>query len=51
LDEPHLNWRVEAVGGVLGGRCGQIISEFFSRRRREIRQRRKQNSAKGSDNS
>jgi tRNA(adenine34) deaminase len=51
LDEPHLNWRVEAVGGVLGERCGQIISEFFSRRRREIRQRRKQNSAKGSDNS
>jgi len=49
LDEPHLNWRVEAIGGVLQERCSQIISEFFSRRRREIRQRRKQNSGKGSD--
>ncbi|KXS51595.1 MAG: cytidine/deoxycytidylate deaminase family protein [Marinobacter sp. T13-3] len=50
LDEPHLNWRVEPVGGVMQERCSQILSDFFSRRRREIRQRRKQQKAgKGSD--
>ncbi|OZB15491.1 MAG: tRNA adenosine(34) deaminase TadA [Marinobacter sp. 34-60-7] len=42
LDEPHLNWRVEATGGVLKERCGDIISDFFSRRRRDIRARREQ---------
>lgn len=46
LDEPHLNWQVEAVGGILQDDCGQIISDFFSRRRAEIRQRRKQDSGK-----
>jgi len=50
LEEPHLNWRVEPVGGVMQERCSQVLSEFFSRRRREIRQRRKQQKAgKGSD--
>ncbi|MGC8119173.1 tRNA adenosine(34) deaminase TadA [Marinobacter sp. VGCF2001] len=49
LEEPHLNWRVEALGGVMAEPCGQVISEFFSRRRREIRQRRKQHSGKGSE--
>ena len=48
LEEPHLNWRVEVSAGVLAEQCGQVISEFFSRRRREIRQRRKQHSGKGS---
>ena len=43
-----LNWRVEVSAGVLAEQCGQVISEFFSRRRREIRQRRKQHSGKGS---
>lgn len=51
LEEPHLNWQVEPVGGVLQARCSQIISDFFSRRRREIRQRRQQNSGKGSASS
>ena len=46
LDEPHLNWQVEAVGGILQDDCSQIISDFFSRRRAEIRQRRKQDSGK-----
>jgi len=51
LEEPHLNWQVTPVGGVLQARCSQIISDFFSRRRREIRQRRQQPSGKGSENS
>ncbi|MGO1463425.1 MAG: tRNA adenosine(34) deaminase TadA [Marinobacter sp.] len=46
LDEPNLNWQVEAVGGILQDDCSQIISDFFSRRRAEIRQRRKQDSRK-----
>lgn len=49
LEEPHLNWQVEPVGGVLEQCCSQVISEFFSRRRREIRARRKQQALKGSD--
>ncbi|MBE0484516.1 tRNA adenosine(34) deaminase TadA [Marinobacter sp.] len=48
LEEPHLNWRVDVSGGVMADQCGQVISEFFSRRRREIRQRRQQHSGKGS---
>jgi len=46
LEEPFLNWQVEAVGGVLADECGQIISDFFSRRRKEIRRQRKQYSGK-----
>lgn len=42
LDEPQLNWQVEAVGGILQDECSQVISDFFSRRRAEIRQRRQQ---------
>ena len=49
LAEPHLNWQVAPQGGVLQERCSQLISDFFSRRRREIRQRRQQNAGKGSD--
>lgn len=49
LEEEHLNWRVDATGGVLDDRCGEIISAFFSRRRGEIRKRRQQNSGKGSN--
>jgi len=48
LDEPHLNWSVEATGGVLEQQCSQIISEFFSRRRAEIR-RQRQSSAPGKE--
>ncbi|WP_449285285.1 tRNA adenosine(34) deaminase TadA [Marinobacter sp. PE14] len=46
LEEPHLNWDVTAVGGVLSDQCSQVISEFFSRRRAEIRRLRKRNSGK-----
>ncbi len=46
LEEPHLNWDVAAVRGVLSDQCSQVISEFFSRRRAEIRRLRKQNSGK-----
>ncbi|MBJ6137636.1 tRNA adenosine(34) deaminase TadA [Marinobacter litoralis] len=46
LDEPFLNWQVDALGGVLADECGQMISDFFSRRRDEIRRKRKQNSGK-----
>ncbi|MGM0767374.1 MAG: tRNA adenosine(34) deaminase TadA [Pseudomonadota bacterium] len=50
LDEPHFNWQVESVGGVLAEQCGQTISAFFSRRRAAIRRQRQQqqlNSGKG----
>lgn len=40
LNEPHLNWRVESVGGVLVDQCSHVISEFFTRRRADIRRRR-----------
>ncbi|WP_100639698.1 tRNA adenosine(34) deaminase TadA [Marinobacter salexigens] len=46
LDEPQFNWQVETVGGILQNECSQVISDFFSRRRAEIRQRRKQHSGK-----
>jgi tRNA(adenine34) deaminase len=40
LSEPHLNWRVDSVGGVLADQCSHVISEFFARRRADIRRRR-----------
>ncbi|WP_297793706.1 tRNA adenosine(34) deaminase TadA [uncultured Marinobacter sp.] len=42
LEEEHFNWRVEASGGVLAERCGEVISQFFSRRRAEMRRQRQQ---------
>jgi tRNA(adenine34) deaminase len=33
LDDPRLNHRAEVIGGVLGERCGQILSQFFLGRR------------------
>lgn len=47
LEEPHLNWEVVAVSGVQRERCSQMISNFFSARRKEIRRRRQQTSGKG----
>ena len=38
FDEPHLNWRVETLGGLLAEPCGRIISDFFSSRRELRRQ-------------
>jgi tRNA(adenine34) deaminase len=46
LEEPHLNWDVTAVGGVLSDQCSRVITEFFSQRRAEIRRLRKQPSGK-----
>lgn len=40
LEEEHLNWRVEPVGGVLVDQCSGIISDFFARRRADSRRRR-----------
>ena len=42
LDEPHFNWQVECVGGVLAEQCSTTISEFVSSRRAEIRRQRHQ---------
>ncbi|AOY87457.1 tRNA-specific adenosine deaminase [Marinobacter salinus] len=46
LDEPYLNWEVTAVSGLLQDQCSQIISDFFSQRREQIRRQRKQLSGK-----
>ncbi|MBW7470130.1 tRNA adenosine(34) deaminase TadA [Marinobacter sp. F4218] len=46
LEEPHFNWEVAVVSGVLERRCSKIISGFFSARRKEIRQKRNQSSGK-----
>lgn len=35
LDLPHLNHKVSQTGGVCAEECAQLISQFFSRRRRE----------------
>ncbi len=34
LDDPRLNHRVDAVGGVLGDECGALLREFFETKRR-----------------
>ena len=34
LDDPRLSHRVEAVGGVLGGECAALLTEFFETKRR-----------------
>lgn len=34
LSQPFYNHRVEVLGGVLAQECGQIMSEFFARKRR-----------------
>ena len=37
LQDPRLNHQVDTKAGVLSGLCGQIISDFFKRRRQEIK--------------
>lgn len=32
--DPRLNWELEVIGGVLSQEAGQVLSEFFSSRRR-----------------
>lgn len=46
LEENHLNWRVEALGGILAHQCSRIISEFFAARRAQIRSRKQTISGK-----
>ena len=33
-NDPRLNHRAQVVGGVLGERCGEILSEFFAIKRK-----------------
>ena len=35
LDSDYLNYRVSYTGGICADACGQIISEFFARRRQQ----------------
>jgi tRNA(adenine34) deaminase len=37
LQEPRLNHQVDVTGGVLAKECGDIISNFFKRRRAQIK--------------
>ncbi|WP_338411246.1 tRNA adenosine(34) deaminase TadA [Pseudoalteromonas nigrifaciens] len=41
LQEPKLNHQVEVLGGVLEGQCATIISDFFKRRRAQIKAAKK----------
>jgi len=34
LDDPRMNHRVEALGGVLADECGALLREFFETKRR-----------------
>ncbi|WP_404362093.1 tRNA adenosine(34) deaminase TadA [Marinobacter sp.] len=47
LEDSAMNWRVAVTGGVLSSSCGHLLSEFFSRRRDQIRHQRR--SASGTD--
>lgn len=46
LEESSLNWRVAVTQGVLSSSCSQLLSDFFVRRRAQIRQRRRSSSGK-----
>jgi tRNA(adenine34) deaminase len=35
LNHPQLNHRIEITGGVLAGRCAELLQSFFQRRRSE----------------
>ncbi|RZM84753.1 tRNA adenosine(34) deaminase TadA [Pseudoalteromonas rubra] len=41
LQEPKLNHQVEVLGGVLAEQCGEKLSAFFRRRRKEIKAQKK----------
>ena len=41
LQEPRLNHQVEVIAGVLADECGNTISEFFKRRRAQIKAAKK----------
>lgn len=46
LEESTLNWRVAVTQGVLSSSCSQVLSDFFARRRAQIRARRRSSSGK-----
>jgi tRNA(adenine34) deaminase len=37
LDDPRLNHRAEVVAGVMGERCGQLLTQFFAKKRGDRR--------------
>src|SRR5438270_6107072 len=37
LDDPRLNHRADVVAGVLGEQCGQILTQFFAKKRSDQR--------------
>ena len=41
LEQPQMNYRVEAAGGVMAQECSQVISEFFKQRRLQIREEKR----------
>lgn len=46
LRDDHLNWQVEATGGVLANQCREIIQGFFASRREAHRLHKQQTSGK-----
>ena len=37
LEQPQMNYQVRAVGGVMAACCGSLISNFFKKRREQIK--------------
>ena len=40
LNHPQLNHRIEVTGGVLAGRCAELLQSFFQQRRAEQKETR-----------
>ena len=49
LNDPRLNHQVNVVSDVLANECGDKLSQFFKRRRKEIKQKRKLSKAEGGE--
>jgi tRNA(adenine34) deaminase len=45
LDAETMNWRIDVTGGVLAPLCSHLLSEFFARRRQQIRRRKAESGA------
>ena len=46
LQDEHLNWQIDATGGVLASECSDIIQRFFASRRETHRLRKQRTSGK-----
>ncbi|MDX1633054.1 MAG: tRNA adenosine(34) deaminase TadA [Marinobacter sp.] len=46
LEDSALNWRVAVTQGVLSSSCSELLSEFFVRRRAQIKAHRRSSSGK-----